>query len=273
MNNFRLKENSQIYVAEIPEENNNNRQLAILKWGENNRLITLCKIPYPAWLEEVEDDFGDPNNTRLVTCTFNQNRPGTTLDSFSINLEEGKVYRRFCDKPITTSGFPSCIYPGVYCYKNQYGQTFLTTAYRESIILDRPFLALSRELKIEIDNLKEGLKELAQEDTLKYPNIKELLVSIGSEESLHLFIKLPIKPDEEFLVYKHITSKMTGLEYVLWDDEENYKSFYQFEYYFSKSDLAQEIAYINKYTEEQTERQNNKAHQKLLQHFTAPKKS
>ncbi len=33
MNNFRLKGNSQIYVAEIPEENNNNRQLAILKMG------------------------------------------------------------------------------------------------------------------------------------------------------------------------------------------------------------------------------------------------
>lgn len=169
---------------------------------------------------------------------------------------------------IVTKNYPSIIYPGIYFYENENGSMCLSTAYQQEIILDQYFN--------KIFNCRHSLKQVKicklEEPIQSYhPDIREMLLYIGTEEALHIYIKVPTEPYGQFLVFQYIGSEMTNKEYCLWNDKEGeeYRSFSTFIYYLYKSNLVKEILYIQEYKEIKAKEQKEKTRTKVLKHLSS----
>lgn len=257
---YYLNENSNLLFH---QRKNHNQVKIFLNDEEEYQLIKIGSIPTPLWLEEIESNFKEKDKTKLVVCYRNdEQKQGTIIEMIDIDLKRKKSRS---DRKIITKNYPSIIYPGIYFYENEFGSMSLITAYGKELIPQEGFyklVAKPNSVKVAIDKLEERIQ-------IEYPEIREMQVSIGTEETLHIYLKLPTEPYEKIKVFKYIGSEMTNKEYCLWSSKEgkDYESFAMFISKFYQSDLAKEIIYVNQYKEEKEQEQKHKTRTRLLNHI------
>lgn len=187
---------------------------------------------------------------RTFIYYFDNNDKRWILESFDIALKHGHRQAINKNKRYINSEI-KVLNPTTLCYKDEFDIETILSVYGN-----------------ELQPQKSQISNSITEDILKITNItlgdyldrekNEIILHIGTQEKLHIFIQSPTQEKQNFKVYRKIYSELTDEFYdIAPDSKDDFISYESFTKLFINSELAREIFIIIK------NKQNRIRHQVL----------
>lgn len=251
---YNLKKDSQLFIGQNKDKNSTYIYFKdnIFPPCNNGKLIHSISSSNPFLIEEIIPD-KYKKISRLVIIYKDEDKQEWCIEKIDFSQHDGEIYSK--DKKYIKT-VPRVLAPGTYFYQDETGLNTLTSAYTdETIQPEENFYANYNNGILRIKDI--SFPFLVEENKKKH--LTEMCLHFGTEEIIHLILRMTTNNQEVFQASPYIWSEMTDKQYQLWQDKDKYMDFCSFLYYFKENDLAKEIVYVNNYVREG----NNKLKRKI----------
>lgn len=261
-----LKKDSQLFIGQNKEKNSTYIFFKdnIFPHCNNSKLIHSISSSNPFLIEEIIPD-KSKKISRLVIIYKDEEKQEWCIEKIDFSQHDGELYSKDKQYIKTT---PRVLASGTYFYQDKTGLNTLASAYNNETI--QPEKIFNVNYNNGILRIKDVSFPFLVEDN---PNkhLTAMCLHFGTEEIIHLILKIPTNNQESFQVSPYIWSEMTDKQYQLWQDKYKYMDFFSFLYYLKENDLAKEIVYVNNYVREENTKLKRKIRNNIQDYINEKK--